>query len=247
MGGEQHADDQRTEIRLEPDHFKTGGPHYQCQKHPEQYLQLAVTGPLQELEQQRAQQRQSQHPERPDAGQLAAGERQKGHGEHILHYQHPDGDAGVEGIHVAAIFQYLDRKDGAGEGEGEAQQQRQLPVQRQSEVEPQPLADQQHHGKQQGGEQQVQAGGAPHITPHQGLDIELEADGEQQQGDAEIGHFAQGGAIFISHAVEDKTGGQKAEQGGRPIRLTTMPQPKATAIRMGSITNPARAVETCPV
>ena len=65
----------------------------------------------------------------------------------------------------------------------------------------------------------MQAGGAPHIAPHQGFDIELEADGEQQQGDAEIGYLAEGGSIFISHDVKDKTGGQKAEQGGQANQI----------------------------
>ena len=50
MRGEHHADDQGPEIRLEADHFKTGCTHHQCQKDPEQHLQLAVTGPLQQLE-----------------------------------------------------------------------------------------------------------------------------------------------------------------------------------------------------
>ncbi len=51
MGGEHHADDEGSQIRLEADHFKTGCPDDQCQKDPEQHLQLAVTSPLQELEQ----------------------------------------------------------------------------------------------------------------------------------------------------------------------------------------------------
>ncbi len=51
MRGEQHADDEGSQIRLEADHFKTGGPDHQCQKDSEQHLQLAVTGPLQQLEQ----------------------------------------------------------------------------------------------------------------------------------------------------------------------------------------------------
>ena len=57
MRGEQHADDEGPQIRLEADYFKTGGPDHQRQKDSEQHLQLAVTGPLQQLEQQRAQQR----------------------------------------------------------------------------------------------------------------------------------------------------------------------------------------------
>lgn len=59
----------------------------------------------------------------------------------------------------------------------------------------------------------MQGGPAPDVAAQQGADIELEADAEQQQGDADIGHQLEQRGGGEAQRIEHEAAGQETHQG----------------------------------
>lgn len=73
--------------------------------------------------------------------------------------------------------------------------------------------------KDQHYERRVEAGDGPDLWPRKGSEIELQADHEQQQGDAEVRQLLEHFPACISVQVQHEVGRKEADQGWQPERL----------------------------
>ena len=180
---EQRAQQQRAEVALD------AAPLEQLRAadgdgEAAQGEQLAVSRHAQQAHQDSPRRPQRQQQEGLGVGQLALGESQEDNGGEILDDEYADGQLGVPRRHLALGLHHLDDEDRAGEGQGEGDQQ--------CRGQFQPQVGQEHAGhQQQGGEEQLQQrhvnhGGAPDPRLQQLARRKLEADGEQQQRDAQV-------------------------------------------------------------
>ena len=58
----------------------------------------------------------------------------------------------------------------------------------------------------------MQAGPAPDLTAQQGAYVELQANGEQQQSDANLRDQREQGGLVVAYRVEHEAGGKEADQ-----------------------------------
>jgi len=136
-------------------------------------------------------------------------QRQQRHDGEILEQQHREGDAAVAGDHLATLDQHLDDEGGRREGEPAADDDSRLDG----------LSDREDGtADQQRGEEHLHRTQPEDVVPHelQALDGEFQADGEQQEDDAEVGQQQHAVRVFDQAQrvrAEQQPGGQIAEHG----------------------------------
>ena len=209
----QHAEQQSAQIGLHADLLEQRRPHDGGGEETEERQQLAMADPVQQIAQGRPQEEQADQSERPDRGQRAGRSGQEGHGEDVLDDQDTDRRAPMQRPHLALVLKHLHREDGAGEAEREGDQQRRARIERGEDREPgrgqQHQAGRQHDHRDRG----MQAGAGPDFRPRQGFELELQADHEEQQGDAEIGDVADRRVLADPETAEREARAKEPDHG----------------------------------
>src|SRR5690606_36083787 len=178
MLGQHGAEGQRAQFGTEANRLEAHAADNQRQRQTEQHQQLLVTTVIEQAEQQWSQQWQQEDQQGPGRGQFATGQAHYQQGYQVLHDQHADGHAAVEGLQFAAALQHLGSQHGAGKRQYHREHQRFV----QTDIEKQ--QDWRQH--QQGRQPEMQQAAAHHFRARQVAELELETHGEQQQQYAQV-------------------------------------------------------------
>ncbi len=216
VAGQQHAHDERAEVALEPDGLEQRVARTERDGHAEQGLQLAVAHPRPDLAQQPGARDQEHEGERPRARRVVGGHGQEDDGDQVLHDEHADGDPAVEGGLVGAAVEHLDHEHRGRERQGEPEQREHAQALAREHREPDHAEQAEEPDGDGDADQQVRDRREPDVPAQQGLDVQLEADAEQQQRHAEVGDGAQVGRLGDAGGVEREPGHQEADQGRQP-------------------------------
>ena len=212
VAGQEHAEHQGPEIALHVHQFKQPrAPKRQYE--PEQHLQLAVAGALQQRRQQGTRRDDGEDQDRrPGRRDLGGRDAEEYDCRDVLDDQDPDGDAPVPGDHVVFLLQQFHREDGAGERQGEGEEQRGCRRQLVEQGKSDGGEQQEHTGRDQCDRGHVGNGDAPDLRAQQLADPKLETDRKQQQGDSEVGHLVEKCAALRTDRTEDEAGDEESDE-----------------------------------
>ena len=193
MTGKCQPHDEGSEIRLDADQLKRLGTRSHRQAQTEEHEELTVTGTIEEPAVQRSGGDDcDDHRDRPERRGLIDGEREEQDGEYVLNDQDPDGDAPGERGRFVALLERLDGEDRAGKREGEANENGLAGRQVRGTRKPDGTENHEHRSDDGGRDHEMRRCRSPHNRPGERLQLELQADAEQQQQDAEVGDNVDG-------------------------------------------------------
>ena len=118
----------------------------------------------------------------------------------------------VPGFHFTAFLECLDGKHRAGEAQCEGDQQGDLEIHAGEDRQAAQAYPEEHDTETHYHDQHVQCGAGPNDRFQQGAHIQLEADGEQQQGHAELAEFCELIVIDESEHVQHEARDQVTYQ-----------------------------------
>lgn len=214
VGGEEGAHDEGAEVAVDAEQAEQEVAGQQRHGHAEQGAHLAVVDAVEDLAEQPGGGPQGHERRRPGAGDVPGGDGHVQHRGDVLDDEDPDGDAPVEGAGVAALLQELDDDDGGGEGQGEAEDEH---ARRRDGVDPQA---QEQQPTDQGAAQPREDdhghhGGARDLPAGQDAQVELEADGEQEDGHAQVAQDVDEFEVGQGGGPEQEAGGEEADERGQ--------------------------------
>ena len=178
---------------------------------------------------QRARRNQQHEPERPQTGQLAARGHHEGDGGQVLNDEDADADAAVERRGVVALLQQLHREDRAGEAQREPQQSSGLQREPGQRIQSGVRRSQQRCAAEGRGEHHVHQADAPDLRANDAAQVELEANDEEQQHDAQVRQLLQRVVGPKAQQLQSKASCQKAKQWGLPQAFREDPEDKRNA------------------
>ena len=174
--------------------------------------------PFEDKCQQRPQRNEEQEQKRPGAWPFARRGCQNGDRGEVLHDQDADRDPSRQRSRRPFLFQHLHDEYRAGKTQRERDQQCLGKAETGDEGDSRECHETDCGGEAQHNDRHVQPGDGPNLRARQRSEVELEADREQQQGDAEVRQFSQHFPACDSIEVERETRGEKPYHGRQPDR-----------------------------
>ena len=207
---EYHAHDQGAEAAGKAHPLEKGVARKQCHDDAEERAQLAVAKLVPAARGQGEQWDDEDEEESGQTRRFAAEDAHESNGEDVLHNQHADADIAVERLLVAAVLEDLDYHDGARKAQDQSDVDGDREGRGAESAERAKCGDKSRANKRH--DQDVGAGGQPHGFIRQRTQIQAQANGEEHEGDADVGEEIEGLDVRHAVGVEDKPRGQKPDQ-----------------------------------
>lgn len=153
---------------------------------------------------------------RPPVRCLAADRCHEDDRDEVLHHQDPDRGAPVQRACGVLLLQHLHRDHRAGERQGNGHEDQVGPLRPGEQADAHGASGRQQCHRQHGAQEGVHHADTQHLASAEHPDVQLEADGEQQQQHAEVRHHVQGGCAVDTHGGQDEARPQEADHRRQP-------------------------------
>ena len=215
MIGDENAQHERTEVALESDEFEQLRTAQSKQETIEDH-ELAMADALERDDQQWPKRKDEQDQQGPVGRPLPHRDGQKDNGSQVLDDENSDCDPAVERCRLALVFQHLHDEHRAGEAQGKGDQKRLEQVEVGKERRPECGGKIDGRCEKRHDDGHMQPGHGPYLRSGKHPKVELQADDEQQQGNAEVRQFPQHVPTGYSMQVEQESRNQETDQGWQP-------------------------------